>query len=182
MSAVHDLNANYAEVRKRLGVPITPPIACILRPIAKAAPVKRDILVVATESLPALTNGLPPCSDEIRRIIGEVLAKHNMRWRWVVSRRRSAELVDCRQEIATRLRDETKVSVSRIATIMDRDHTSILNLFHRAKGHIIHDIPRDTILAIRDADGTWAEIGKTYGVSEWVVRAIRSRRRWEYVR
>jgi hypothetical protein len=143
--------------------------------------IKRDIWHLGTLVNFRQFDGIPACQDDVRQIIVEVLTKHNMRWSWVASRRRPWELVDCRAELARRLLNETGLLLGHVAAIMNRDHTSILNLLARKAGPARGRLPNETVLAIRRATGKQEDIAAAFGVRKTTVADIRLYKRYGFV-
>lgn len=61
-----------------------------------------------------------------RQILKEVAEKHHVHPSHIVGKRRTRHLVRARVEVAQRLTTERKLSTSKIAQLLNRDHTTIV--------------------------------------------------------
>lgn len=67
-----------------------------------------------------------PSNGLVRTILQEVAAKHGFTYSELTSDRRSRKIAYARQEVMWRASKETRASLPMIASILNRDHTTVL--------------------------------------------------------
>lgn len=76
-------------------------------------------------------------ANATRRIIDEVCAKHNVKYREIVGDSRSVPIVRARQEVCYRIREERQLSWPQIGRLVGgRDHTTALHSYRVHKARI----------------------------------------------
>lgn len=96
-------------------------------------PIKKDIRPLA----------IPPCPDSLRKLLFEICRELELHPNDVVGESRAPLYVKAREEFIWRARLETDASFSRIAKVLNRDHSTVIYHFHYRKARLRGSNPKD---------------------------------------